>query len=228
MVFNVQPFFGLNTLQEPGKIRHFEDDFKEHYSGSKYNYEGEDIVTQTPTGSGNYEDYKNSKDRRKERNNSDAFSLNLGPIEWIFYLAIALAVIYLAYILFNEGGAGLFSANRNKAINSYEEITAENIEQTDIDSFILNAEREGNYRLAIRYYYLLVLKTLSLKNHIKFEDDKTNSEYLNEIYNKPFSKDFEYTSYLYNYIWYGEFPLNADKYQLAKTNFATLLKQVNT
>ncbi|GAA4952103.1 hypothetical protein GCM10023314_26950 [Algibacter agarivorans] len=226
MVCNYQTSSGINTLQEPEQIRQFDENFKERYSSNKYNYEGKGIVTQTPTGSGNYEDYKKAKDRRKEGNNSDNLTIDLGPFSWLFHLALAIAVFYLVYILLNEGGTGLFSHNKNKPITTYEDITAQNIENADIHSLIKNAEKDNNYRLAIRYYYLLVLKTLSLKNHIKFEDDKTNNEYLNEINGKPFSTEFAYTSYLYNYIWYGEFPVNIDKYNKAKHHFLTLLKQV--
>lgn len=226
MAFGHQTSFGLVILQTPDNIRTFDDDFRDRYDGNKYNYEGTEIVTKTQPGSGNYEDYKKEELKRKERNNSDSLSINFGPFAWIFYIAIALAVIFLAYILLNEGGTGLFKVSRNKSINSYEDITAENIENADIHSLIKNAENDNDYRLAIRYYYLLVLKTLSLKNHIKFEDDKTNNEYLSEVSSKPFSKDFAYTSYLYNYIWYGEFPLNTDKYNKAKSNFSSFLNQV--
>ena len=137
-----------------------------------------------------------------------------------------MAVIFLVYTLLNEGGSGLFSTKQNKKLTSYETITAENIENTDINALIKNAENNNDYRLAIRYYYLLVLKNLSLKNHIKFEDDKTNNDYLNEISNKPFSDKFVYTSYLYTYIWYGEFPLNTEQYAKAKSNFTALLNLV--
>src|SRR5690606_17549273 len=141
----------------------------------------------------------------KESNNDGDFSINLGPFSWIFYIAIFIAVLYLVYILLSEGGSGLFSSKRNKKIEGITEITSENIESADIHTLINRAEKKQDYRLAIRYYYLLVLKTLTLKNQIKFEDDKTNAEYLNETQSKPYGKDFAYTSYLYNYIWYGEF-----------------------
>ena len=217
-------FAYITKIQEAD--RSFEPNFKERYSGSKYNYEGEKIVTKTPSGSGNYEDYKDEKSNNREINDDDYFYINLGPLSWLFYIAIFAAIIYLAYVLFNEGGSGLFSTKQNKKLENHAEITAENIESSDIDSLISSAEQDNNYRLAIRYYYLLVLKTLSLKNHIKIEDDKTNAEYLNEIRSKPFSHNFEYTSYLYNYIWYGEFPLNTDQYLMAKGNFITLLNEV--
>lgn len=226
MICNSHLSFGLISFQTPENIRTFDEDFKDRYHSDKFNYEGTDIVTETLSGSGNYEDYKNEEAKRREQNNSEYYSINLGPFSWLFYIAIAAAVIFLVYILVNEGGTGLFTVNRNKAINTYEDITAENIENADINTLIKNAENDNDYRLAIRYYYLLVLKTLSLKNYIKFEDDKTNNEYLDEVSNKPFSKDFAYTSYLYNYIWYGEFPLNDTKYNKAKHNFSSFLKQV--
>jgi len=214
------------TYQEPQKIRQFDDDFKDHYSSNKYNYEGKKVVNETPGGSGKYEDYKNKKPRIKDDNNSDSFSMNLGPLAWLFYAALAIAVVYLVYFLFNEGGSGLFSSKQHQKINDYEEITAENIEHADINSLIKNAENSDDYRLAIRYYYLLVLKNLSLKNYIKFEDDKTNAEYINELAQQPYSNDFKGTSYVYNYVWYGEFPLNAERYKTAKSKFITLLSHV--
>ncbi len=223
---NPQNIFGLSTFQEPNQIRKFDDDFKTRYSNRKYNYEGKEVVNQSQGGSGKYEDYKNGNPSIRERNDSDSFSINLGPFAWLFYLALAMAVIYLVYILLNEGGSGLFSSKQNRTLNDYEDITAENIENADINSLIQNAENNNNFRLAIRYYYLLVLKNLSIKNHIKFEDDKTNTEYLNEISQKPFSKKFAYISYLYNYIWYGEFPLNLNEYNKARHHFVTLLTQV--
>ena len=212
--------------QKPDAKRTFDPNFKERYSGNKYNYEGTAIVTKTPSGSGNYEDYKDKNLNDKEVDDNSILSINLGPLSWLFYIAIFAAIIYLVYILFNEGGSGLFSSKQNKKIENTFEITTENIESSDIDSLITQAEKENNYRLAIRYYYLLVLKTLSLKNHIRIEEDKTNADYLNETRSKTFSHEFEYTCYLYNYIWYGEFPLSLEKYLKAKSNFVTLLNEV--
>lgn len=223
---NPQDVFGVSTIQEPEYIRTFDDDFKSRYSGRKFNYEGQEVVNRTPSGSGNYEDYKNGNPSIKEKNNTEGISINLGPFTWLFYAALAIALVYLVYILLNEGSSGLFSTKKNRTLNNYEDITAENIEHADINSLIKNAENNNDFRLAIRYYYLLVLKTLSLKNYITFEDDKTNAEYLNETSEKPFNKKFAYTSYLYNYIWYGEFPLNTNAYQEAKRHYTTLLKQL--
>lgn len=217
-----------NNFQEPHSNRIFDEDFKERYSGERFNYEGRKVVKQTATGSGKYEDYKEGKIKVREKNNQQReVSINSGLFSYVFYIILAAAIIYIVFILLNEGGTGLFfSGKKNITIKNYDDITAENIEHADIHTLIKKAEENKNYRLAIRYYYLLVLKTLSIKNHIKFEDDKTNAEYLNEINDKPFSKSFAYTSYLYNYIWYGKFVLDVTQYTKAKSNFTSLLNQV--
>ncbi len=224
-VLNSPLCFAYNQ-QKPQQNRTFDTHFKERYADKKYDYEGKKVVTNTEPGSGNYEKYKNGNPTIKESNNDGNLQINLGPFSWIFYIAIFIAVLYLVYILLNEGGTGLFSSKGHKKIENVTEITSENIENTDIHALINRAENNHDYRLAIRYYYLLVLKTLTLKNHIKFEDDKTNAEYLNETQGKPYGKDFAYTSYLYNYIWYGEFPLNTMQYAKAKHDFVTLINQV--
>lgn len=217
---------GKVAAQTPEVRRTFDSDFKERYSNDKYNYEGRDVVGKSRMGSGEYKDYDKEKTRTKEQNNRENTVIHLGPFVWLFYIILGAAIIYLVYILLNEGGTGLFARNKNQAIDPYDDITSENIEHADIHALIKNAETDKNYRLAIRYYYLLTLKTLSLKNHIKFEDDKTNTDYLNEISEKSFSEGFSYVSYLYNYIWYGKFHVEELQYSKAKDNFTTLLSQV--
>jgi hypothetical protein len=88
------------------------------------------------------------------------------------------------------------------------------------------AERDGNYRLAIRYYYLWLLKSLTNAEIIAYDVEKTNSDYFNEIASKPLKDEFSYTSYLYNYIWYGEFDVNEQQFTKAKTAFVKFLNSV--
>ncbi|TNJ45822.1 hypothetical protein KFZ70_09900 [Tamlana fucoidanivorans] len=227
-MFQVNQVYAITLIQEPIHARRFDDNFKSRYSSDKFNYEGKVVIKTTPSGSGHYEDYKQEKLKQKDDDNSKQLIFNLGPLAYLFYIAIALAVGYLVFILINEGGSGLFSSKAKRSIASYEDINAENINSTNIESLILEAEKNNNYRLAIRFYYLLILQNLSTNNHIQFEDDKTNNDYLNEVSGTPFGETFTYISYLYNYIWYGLFPVNMTKYEKAKQHFTLFLKQVNS
>ncbi|ALJ05002.1 hypothetical protein APS56_07635 [Pseudalgibacter alginicilyticus] len=217
---------GIVLAQQPTNSNLFDDDFKKRYTGRKYNYEGKEVIGYTPEGKGEIADYKNEKNRIKEKNNENQLSINLGPLGWIFILILLVAIAYFIFILLNEGSGGWFSKRQQQKLNNNSDITSKNIENTDIQLLINHAENNHNYRMAIRYYYLLVLKTLSLKNHIKIEDDKTNADYLNEINTSPFFKKFNYISYIYNYTWYGEFEVNTAQYNVAKSNFTNLINSI--
>ena len=208
----------------------FDKNFKENYSGRKFNYEGSKTIGTTASRSGDYTDFKNDEKNpniEEENNRNDPnFGNSFGFLNWIFILALILAVLYLIYILLGEENLGLFKRTGNREIGIPENFTAENIADTDVSSLIAAAERNNDFRLAIRYYYILVLKELSLKDFIKLEEDKTNAEYFNEIQSEKFSENFAYTSYLYNYIWYGEFLINNQEYSKAKDHFIHLIKKI--
>lgn len=229
LLLNVNTSLWANdAMQQPQTERQFKDGFKDSYSGRKYNYEGKARVRSTGSKHGTASKYSDNRPYVKEDNNSDNFSFNAKSFNWVFILILILAVGYLAYTLLNDGSSRLFSSRRNEKLKSYGDITADNIQHADIKTLIANAESTNDYRLAIRYYYLLVLKQLTLKNFIKYEDDKTNADYMAAIASQKFSKGFAYTSYIYNYTWYGEFALNPEQYQLAKGSFVQLIKEVNS
>ncbi len=101
-------------------------------------------------------------------------------------------------------------------------IQEEHIENIDLDSYIKNALKEENYRLAIRYMYLKSLKLLSLNNIIDWHFEKTNSDYYREIENITLKENFKKTSYLYDNIWYGEYALDKAGFENAEKDFERL------
>jgi len=98
------------------------------------------------------------------------------------------------------------------------------IKNEDINALITRAIEQNNYRLAIRYYYLLALKELSDHNVIKWEQDKTNADYINEIENKTLQTNFKQATKIYDYVWYGEFTVDAIKFESLKKPFNQLSK----
>ena len=116
-----------------------------------------------------------------------------------------------------------FKKSKKKVVKKliYED---EDIHETDIDGFLQKAINEKEYRLAIRYYYLSVLKILSDKKLIDYHKDKTNSEYLLEIENSQTRTDFSYLSYVYSYVWYGDFPINETNFKLVENKYQSFKK----
>lgn len=101
--------------------------------------------------------------------------------------------------------------NQNKKIGktpvpSDEEIIEkieEDIQRSDIDSYLGRAIAEGNYSLAIRLHYLNILKALSLAGIIKWKKDKTNRTYLYEMKEKEMKSDFRELTNIFERVWYG-------------------------
>jgi len=204
----------------------FEEDFKSRYSSTKYNYEGRKIKgIESNTSNGKYAEYAPNQPDLKEDNNSHILQID-SSIKWVFLIILLIAVIYIAVTLLTEGGNSWFSSKQNKSLSDYRHFNVETASGDEFMTLIDSAEEENNFRLAIRYYFLLALKNMSLKNIIKIEEDKTNSEYLSEINNTELVKKFSAILYLYNYTWYGEFDINKLQYKTAKSNFITFLNHI--
>jgi hypothetical protein len=103
-----------------------------------------------------------------------------------------------------------------------EEVTA----ASDVDRLIANAVAAGNFRLAIRYWYLKTLHLLNGKNMISMAQDKTNYQYVNELRDPALRNDFASVTLTYEYAWYGEFEVDRDLYGKIETGFSAFVKKV--
>jgi len=207
--------------------RHFNEDFKENYKGRQFDYNGTGI---------NRPGYKNGQNadydpnhEEPEYKDSQQTTLTLSPILSFTLIALLIvAFVYLVYIIITEGGTGIFKSSSKKiAATDISDITISDLQKLDMQHLIIAAEKEEDYRLAIRYYNLWTLKSLNNKNHIKLEEDKTNEDYQRELKVEALRKPFSYISYIYSYVWYGEFSLSSVQYEKAKTNFVEFLKRLN-
>ena len=100
------------------------------------------------------------------------------------------------------------------------------IKHEDISELISAAIDQNNYRLAIRYYYLLCLKAMTENDTIEWQPDKTNSDYINEIKISALKKSFKQITKIYDYVWYGEFNIDFPKFELLKQPFIKLQHQI--
>jgi len=144
----------------------------------------------------------------------------------VIAILIVVFVIYLIVkALMNKDGQWIFGKSSDKKLIRYDEIE-KNLHLQDFEKLVKNAIETDDKRLAIRYYYLWFLRRLSDRNLIEWDIEKTNSDYLYEIKN-PRTKDrFAYLSYLYDYIWYGEFALDETNFEKTKTAFENAIKSV--
>jgi len=100
------------------------------------------------------------------------------------------------------------------------------IQRDDIEKLINEALAKGNYRLAVRFYYLLILQKLSGADLIKWQVQKTNHDYIFEIEDHQLRQHFRSITDIYDYIWYGNFEVDATAFAKAEHTFLALKKQL--
>ena len=144
----------------------------------------------------------------------------------IFYvIVIILVVFFIVRAMMNGEGRWVFGRRSDRRIVRYEDIDTD-IHETDFNQLLRDAEAEKDFRMAIRFQYLNMLKQLSSAEIIDFDPEKTNLDYTYEIKDEGVREQFQYTSYLYNYVWYGDFEINEAQYEKARESFTILLKNV--
>jgi hypothetical protein len=150
-------------------------------------------------------------------------------VEITLKVIAGLIVIYVVYlivkVILNKEGQWVFGKSTTKKIIHDDDIE-KNLVHVDFEKLLKQTLKENNHRLAIRYYYLWTLKKLSERNIIEWHVDKTNTDYLYEIQSKELKDNFQYLSYLYNYIWYGEFEMNETTFNQAQKAFEKTLQSI--
>jgi hypothetical protein len=81
------------------------------------------------------------------------------------------------------------------------------------------AVKAGNYRLATRLSYLRILKELAGKNIIRYQQDKTNLDYLRQLQATAYHKKFLRITRHYEFTWYGLFDIDSETYGMIKKDF---------
>ena len=153
----------------------------------------------------------------------DISFVNYETLEWIIYGLMGVGAFYLLIKFLLQNPVSSVFKTESKGIDGFNYVE-ENIETVDFDKLIKNALKENNYRLATRYLYLKSLKTLSSKGIIDWHFDKTNNDYLKEINDANTKSLFKRASYFYDYVWYGEFPIDEQGFKNHQDDFNQLIK----
>lgn len=161
--------------------------------------------------------YANTSHEKKKKDGSRSIRFDDERPTWISTVLWVLIVgVFLALVIYYMAESGLF---RRK--NKLPEEKGGDLEEMPEDIFAINYQKEidkavanGDYRLAVRLHYLHLLKKMTSKNLIRYEQDKTNMDYLMQLHGTAYYHDFFRVTLHYEYSWYGKFAVNAETYQL--------------
>lgn len=173
---------------------------------------------------------KQEKERKKRETNAPTPSLDwtrmfqgLGSIFQV--LAVLLALGLIAY-----GVYWMLQAPRNRVIaRDGTEITLANLDEyiheTDLERFLREAMAAANWTLAVRIYFLQIIKHLSEQGAIEWSKEKTNRDYIREMRKHRMHNEFRDVVRHYERSWYGNLTLSAEEYARLEPELKRMLEK---
>ena len=145
----------------------------------------------------------------------------------LMYVVPALILIY-AILRFMGMEKVMLWISGNKAVNPAFDIREDNIYGIDFTQAIEDAVAQGRFREATRLHYLKTLRILSDLGRINWTKHKTNIDYAQDLAGTDLSYRFGDITRIYEYAWYGEFPVSEQEYGLVREHFNQFEKQVGS
>ena len=128
-------------------------------------------------------------------------------IRIIKYIVVAAAICLIVFLLLKNDARALFYKKGASISPDFTE-SIDDIREINFEERIAEEVSRREFRKAVRLYFLKLIKELHQHRLINWKLDKTNTDYLKELKSSGYYQQFAELSRLYEYIWYGDFPLD--------------------
>lgn len=144
----------------------------------------------------------------------------------LFYVLLRIiAIVLIGFVLYviirfvlSRNGNWVFS-KKSKKLNPEDRTITENIHELDLPSLIKNYEDKKEYRSAIRYQFLYLLKLMTDKNMLEWDPEKTNRDYTLMLSGNALQSDFQKLSFVFENVWYGERTIGENEYTIFRKQY---------
>lgn len=156
------------------------------------------------------------------------FSYHVGGTsiyQLILYGLMIFGVIMLIFQFFKLSPQGLLS--RSSPAITIDSVDGDNIHEIDFDKLIQQSAAQQNYRLAVRFWYLKMLKIMSDAQLINWQISKTNFDYYYELKQQGLRNEFLSLTRTFEDSWYGNHNLSTERYQEATDSFRLFFTRLN-
>jgi hypothetical protein len=144
-------------------------------------------------------------------------------INYALYFLGFLALVFFVVKMFGIESNSMFKKGQRHS-QSFE-VSEEILDQMDFEEAIRKAEKNSQWRVAVRLIYLFALKNLADQELIIVKKGKTNHEYLYEIEEDGFRQNFSNLSFMFDYTWYGHFEADKELVDSAKSHLSAIQKK---
>jgi hypothetical protein len=154
-----------------------------------------------------------------------------GNIAWAGFLKvllIVLGIVLIAGMIYYFMG-GMSVKDRKISVEELEhDLThiEENLPIADVETPLEKAIRMGEYKVAFRMYFLLILQLLANKGIIKWRKDKTNREYVRELRQQTYLPQFMSAVLMYEKAWFGLGGVSKEEFEQGRIVFENLKSKI--
>lgn len=146
-------------------------------------------------------------------------------MKYFIYALVAVVLIVIIVLLIRNSRS---KANPTLTTTSVETVMEleQDVHELDLEVLLKEALEKGNYRLALRIQFLMIIKALSLQGKITWAKEKTNWEYHLELKEKLIADRFREIVIEFESFWYGEHELNEQSYYRAEPLYKDLMQKL--
>lgn len=141
----------------------------------------------------------------------------------LLFIVIFAALVYIAYIIVKNRRP----SDKKVLIDVEDDWNPEVITKTELELKLEEAAMRGDYRECVRIYFTFILKELITKGWIRWKKEKTNHDYVLELAGKPESFGFIQAVRIYDLVWYGEYQIDEEVYELLRPELENYYKSLN-
>lgn len=172
--------------------------------------------------------YANAAPAKKKKEPAAATGQSLFQKRWFRNLLWVLILgSFIGVLVWYLVSSNLFLFRKRAGTLNREEGEGErpdDIFSIDYNKEISAATASGNFRLAVRLWYLQTLKIVAEKELIDYRDGRTNQDYVLQLRSHAAYGDFFRLTRHFEYTWYGQFPLSAEGYEKMMGDFINFQK----
>ena len=155
--------------------------------------------------------------------NVDAPDISIGFWKVLGIILLIAALAVLIYFIIK---------NRNPQVKTIpfealvEDLNPAEISKTELELRLEEATAAGNYKECVRIYFLFAMKELIQRRWIFWKKEKTNMHYIIEVQGKAISREFEQIVSIYDLVWYGDYTIDANSYQVIEPQLKTAFHKI--
>jgi len=172
-----------------------------------------------------------SKGKKKENvpnyNYNEPFYLKqwFRILVWIVIIGGFLAVLIWFLI---SSDVRLFRKKPSVVYSVSDDALPEDIFSIDYENELKKSLADKNLRLSVRLMYLHVLRLLADRDLIEYKHEKTNSDYLAQLFTTGYYKEFFQLTRHFEYVWYGKFDLSETAFDAIRGEYHTLKSRLQS